>query len=393
MCNVAEPTFLKQVDRELSETPVATWSAYLKWQLLASASPWLSRSFAEESFRFAGGVSERAQRCVESTEALLGDAVGEKVRRADLPPGGQGQGRGDDRRRLVALLKEDVAPPGLDGARDARSRRSRSSRRTTRRSDIPHRWKTYSTVDHSPRRAVGERRRRATVRRRRQPPPRRQADRPRPVAAPRLVPRRLHRSAAEPDRPAGRLPAGAGFSLDATDAVNYGAIGIGVAHDLTHTIDAWARRSTPRGARGRGGPTATARRSRRAPSASSTSSTPPSSSPASTTRASWCKARRSAISAGVWLAYRALARSMARHPVPVVRRFHCGAAVLRLLGSIPRRGDSPGGAAAGGEDDPHPVPKFRVIGPLANSPEFQQAFSAGRGAEMVRPPETRCAVW
>ena len=43
--------------------------------------------------------------------------------------------------------------------------------------------------------------------------------------------------------------------------------------------------------------------------------------------------------------------------------------------------------------DPHPTPKFRVIGPLSNTPEFQQAFSCKAGAEMVRPPEKRCAVW
>jgi endothelin-converting enzyme/putative endopeptidase len=43
--------------------------------------------------------------------------------------------------------------------------------------------------------------------------------------------------------------------------------------------------------------------------------------------------------------------------------------------------------------DPHPVPKFRVIGPFSNTPEFQQAFSCKAGAAMVRPPETRCQVW
>jgi putative endopeptidase len=43
--------------------------------------------------------------------------------------------------------------------------------------------------------------------------------------------------------------------------------------------------------------------------------------------------------------------------------------------------------------DPHPVPRFRVIGTLSNLPEFQRAFSCRAGAEMVRPPERRCVVW
>lgn len=32
--------------------------------------------------------------------------------------------------------------------------------------------------------------------------------------------------------------------------------------------------------------------------------------------------------------------------------------------------------------DPHSVPKFRVIGPLSNSPQFQQAFSRNAAAAM-----------
>jgi endothelin-converting enzyme/putative endopeptidase len=43
--------------------------------------------------------------------------------------------------------------------------------------------------------------------------------------------------------------------------------------------------------------------------------------------------------------------------------------------------------------DPHPVPRFRVIGTLSNLPEFQRAFSCRAGVEMVRPPERRCVVW
>ncbi|HYX69858.1 MAG TPA: M13 family metallopeptidase, partial [Terriglobales bacterium] len=45
------------------------------------------------------------------------------------------------------------------------------------------------------------------------------------------------------------------------------------------------------------------------------------------------------------------------------------------------------------QGDPHPVAKFRVIGPLSNMPAFQKAFRCKAGSEMVRPPEKRCEVW
>src|SRR5207253_897901 len=43
------------------------------------------------------------------------------------------------------------------------------------------------------------------------------------------------------------------------------------------------------------------------------------------------------------------------------------------------------------QSDPHPIAKFRVIGPLSNLPEFQQAFSCKADAPMVRNP--RGDVW
>ena len=45
------------------------------------------------------------------------------------------------------------------------------------------------------------------------------------------------------------------------------------------------------------------------------------------------------------------------------------------------------------QGDPHPIAKYRVIGPLSNMPEFAHAFSCKPGSAMVRPPEQQCRVW
>ena len=45
------------------------------------------------------------------------------------------------------------------------------------------------------------------------------------------------------------------------------------------------------------------------------------------------------------------------------------------------------------QSDPHPVSKFRVIGPLSNLPEFQKAFGCKADDAMVRAPSNRCLVW
>jgi putative endopeptidase len=42
--------------------------------------------------------------------------------------------------------------------------------------------------------------------------------------------------------------------------------------------------------------------------------------------------------------------------------------------------------------DPHPVAKFRVLGPLQNMPEFKQAFGCKETDAMVRG-ERSCRIW
>jgi endothelin-converting enzyme/putative endopeptidase len=45
------------------------------------------------------------------------------------------------------------------------------------------------------------------------------------------------------------------------------------------------------------------------------------------------------------------------------------------------------------QGDPHPVAKYRVIGPLSNFPPFQKAFSCKADSPMVRSVAQRCVVW
>jgi putative endopeptidase len=45
------------------------------------------------------------------------------------------------------------------------------------------------------------------------------------------------------------------------------------------------------------------------------------------------------------------------------------------------------------QGDPHPIAKYRVIGPLSNLPEFAKAFGCGADSTMVRPEDKRCVVW
>jgi endothelin-converting enzyme/putative endopeptidase len=43
--------------------------------------------------------------------------------------------------------------------------------------------------------------------------------------------------------------------------------------------------------------------------------------------------------------------------------------------------------------NPHPISKYRVIGPLCNLPEFHDAFDCKATDAMVRPAAERCTIW
>jgi putative endopeptidase len=91
--NVSNPTFLKEVNAMLADVPVSEWKVYLRWNLLNSAAPALPKKFADESFDFFGktmsGVKEqqpRWRRCVGATDNTLGEALGMQYVKTNYTP-------------------------------------------------------------------------------------------------------------------------------------------------------------------------------------------------------------------------------------------------------------------------------------------------------------------
>lgn len=91
--NFTQPAFFKEVNAMLKEIPLENWKTYLRWMTVNSAAPTLSKAFADENFNFYGrylsGAKERQPRwktCVEATDRTLGEALGQEyVKRAFKP--------------------------------------------------------------------------------------------------------------------------------------------------------------------------------------------------------------------------------------------------------------------------------------------------------------------
>jgi predicted metalloendopeptidase len=82
--NVVPPDFFQKVNGVLDTASLDDWKTYLRWHLVRAAAPSLSDPFVKENFSFYGqylnGAKElqaRWKRCVQTTDALLGEALGQ----------------------------------------------------------------------------------------------------------------------------------------------------------------------------------------------------------------------------------------------------------------------------------------------------------------------------
>ena len=97
--NVAEPGFFRRADQLLSTVPLPLWRAYLRYHVLASASPWLSTPFVIESFKFRSrftGAKEllpRWKRCLRETDGDIGEALGQAYVEKTFSPAAKDRAR------------------------------------------------------------------------------------------------------------------------------------------------------------------------------------------------------------------------------------------------------------------------------------------------------------
>ena len=78
-----QPAFFAEFDKMLTDVLLDQWKTYLRWMVLSSAAPSLSKAFVDETFDFQGRFltgakeqQERWKRCTEATDRTLGEAVG-----------------------------------------------------------------------------------------------------------------------------------------------------------------------------------------------------------------------------------------------------------------------------------------------------------------------------
>ena len=393
--NLAEPKLLQQLDKELKDTPLATWKAYLTWQLLDSASPWLSKPFAEASFNFkdkvlggATAMKPRTALCIESTTALFGDALGQKYAERHFPPAAKAKAQ-KLVRALLGVLKQDLN--GLQWLGPETKKQALEKLATYNiQVGYPSKWKDYSAV--TIRRdalwanvAAGRRFNVEDNRKLIGKPTDRGVWQLPPSSPDAYIDPQLNQIVL----PAGFLQPPA-FDLEAPDAVNFGAIGIGVAHDMTHTFDSLGGQFDSAGRPRSWWADADLKELQKRGQCLVDQYEGYFIEPGVHHDGKRVLGEATGDLAGVRLAYLAMKKG---RPGPTVEGFTPEQQFFIAWGQYRGAAETPEYQRQLVKSDPHPTARFRIIGPLSDSPEFQQAFSCQPGAKMVRPPEQRCSAW
>src|SRR5260370_1199594 len=112
--NVGQPDFFKALDAQLTATPIGDWKAYLRWHLLNATAPGLPEKFVAEDFDFRGrtltGAKEiqpRWKRCVQATDRVLGDALGQVYVQKYFPPEAKTRAL-EMVHNLISALRDDL---------------------------------------------------------------------------------------------------------------------------------------------------------------------------------------------------------------------------------------------------------------------------------------------
>jgi len=394
---VAQPNFMREVDRLLAEAPTEQWSALLRWRALNDVAAYLGSALSDADFRFGtlfSGAAARAprwRRCVGSTSSALGPALGRLYGERVFTPAARARAQ-EMIDNLRAVLRERVA--GLEWMGPAtRAEALRKVEGFQARLGYPDRIPDYAPLEIRPgtfmsavraARAFAVARNWARI------------GKPTDATEWNTVPQRVSGSY-DAQRNTLTYPAAKFqppfFDPEADDAVNYGALGSTIGHEISHGLDDEGRQYDAAGnLRDWWTPEDAARFK---------------------TRTDLMVAQYDGFVAvdtvhvngrltlgenladlgGVTLSYYALQRSLRGKPRPLIDGLTPEQRFFISWAQNWRANTRDAYARTAARTDPHAPPRWRVIGPLSNLPEFARAFACHPGDPMVRSDSVRVEVW
>ncbi|WP_303652567.1 M13 family metallopeptidase [Paludisphaera mucosa] len=397
---VAQPDFFAAASKLVEEVQLDRWKTWLRWRLIHDAAQYLSKPFVDEDFAFFGktlsGTPElrpRWKRGVGLVSGSLGEAVGKLYVEKHFPPAAKSRMKGlvDN---LIAAYREDIG--SLEWmSPETRAKAIDKMGKFNPKIGYPDKWRDYSKLEIKPDDLLGNVRRADAFENDRdfaklgKP-----IDRSEWGMTPHTVNAYYNPTLNEIVFPAAILQPPF-FDLDADDAVNYGAIGAVIGHEIGHGFDDQGSKSDGDGNMVNWWTDADRKEfdARAQKLIEQYGGFEPKQLPGQKVNGALTIGENIGDLGGLTIAYKAYKRSLAGKEAPVIdgltgdQRFFLGWAQA-WRGKI-RDAELSRRLTL----DPHSPAEFRCNGVLRNLPEFYATFDLKEGDKLWLPPQERVRIW
>ena len=239
---VGQPDFAAELGKMLKEVSIDDWKSYLRWQVLRSTSSYLTAAFVNQNFDFfgktlSGQMAQRSRwkRVQEATDNALSEALGQLYVQKYFPA--------ESKKRMIELVNNLRISLGERIKKlawmsdDTKAKALAKLDAINVKVGYPDKWRDYSALEVSTDSYL------ANVLRARQfdfnfmvSKVNKPVDRTEWQMPPQMVNAYYNPTMNEIVFPAAILQPPF-FYVDGDDAVNYGAIGVVIGHEMTHGFD------------------------------------------------------------------------------------------------------------------------------------------------------------
>jgi predicted metalloendopeptidase len=396
--SVATPEFFEALEGLVARTEPHVLQTYLRWHALNGTANLLSREFVDANFDFFGKkvagqaeIKPRWKRCVSATQAGLGEAVGKLY--VDRMFAGSSK---EIALEMIGDIKAafEASLPGLPWMDETtRERAVEKLHAMGFKIGYPDQWRDYSTMVITPGDYFGNSMAGVEFEYDRQmskvghP-----VDRKEWQMTPQMVNAYNNPLMNEMVYPAGILQPPF-FHRDFPAAMNYGAIGGGIGHELTHGFDDQGRKFDSRGRLREWWEPEVAEKFMTQAQCVDDFYSNYEVEPGAAVNGSLTLGENIADIGGLKQSHAAYKLWEARHgtPEPLLEKVTDEQLLFVSWGQIWCTLMSPEHARLQVTTDPHSPARFRVMGPMAHVPAFAEAFGCDVGAPMH--PREKCVVW
>jgi putative endopeptidase len=395
---VSQPSYLQGLEKIVADTPVETWKAYFDFRLLSSYAPFLAQPFVDESFAFRGQVLTGAtvnrplqKRAIAQINRDLGEVVG-KVYVQNYFPAERKQQVQEMVHNFLLAYKERIDT--LDWMSEATKKQAQVKlSKIAVKVGYPDKWRDYAALDIKRDDLVGNVTRAREfshgyeINKLGKP-----VDRSEWGMTPQTVNAYYNPELNEVVFPAARLQSPL-YDPDAEAAINYGAVGISIGHEISHAFDDqgaqydgdgnlrnwWTKEDGEKFAAK--GKMLVAQYDSYSPV------------PGFHLNGELTLGENIADNAGAVMASRAYQISLHGKPAPVIDGYTADQRIFMGMAQA-RRGKARDAALiAQVKADPHSPSEFRVNGSLRNHPDFYKAYDVKPGDKMYLAPQERVVFW